>query len=146
MKQDWMKFLTEILEQVSNLLEESDDFDSNWRCRYLNSLMRALFDGEKKPEALKVLDKLVDLTKKKGQCDFHEQLFRNRIHYYRDNNGMLGNIKKETETGPDPNSFKHLFIVQQIKSGAIPEAQVEKELQQVMMAIAPQSISNDSTT
>ena len=66
MKQDWMKSLTEILESISNLLEETDDFDSNWRCRYLNSLMRALFDGEKKPEALKVLDKLVELTKKKG--------------------------------------------------------------------------------
>ena len=30
----------------------------------------AMFDAEKKPEALKVFDKLVDLTKKKGNCNF----------------------------------------------------------------------------
>ena len=100
-----------------------------------------MFDAEKKPEALKVLDKLVDLTKKKGPCNFMETLFRSRIHYYRDNNGTLGNIKKETETGEDPLALKHLFVIQQIKSGVIPDAQIEKELQTVMMNISPQSVS-----
>ena len=60
----------EILEKVSNLLEEADDFDFNWRCRYLSCLIKAMLDAEKKPEALKILDKLVDLTKKKGNCNF----------------------------------------------------------------------------
>ena len=60
----------EILEKISNLLEENDDFDFNWRCRYLNSLTKAMLDAEKKPEALKIMDKLVDLTKKKGNCNF----------------------------------------------------------------------------
>jgi hypothetical protein len=41
---------------------------------------------------------------------------------YRDNNGMLGNIKKETETGEDIHGFKALFVIQQIRSGVIPEA------------------------
>ncbi len=68
-------------------------------------------DAEKKPEALKILDKLWDLTKKKGECKFQETLFRNRIHLYRDNNGMLGNIKKETETAQDPNAFKSLLVI-----------------------------------
>ena len=78
----------EIIEKISNMLEEMDDFDFNWRCRYLNALVKAMFDAEKKPEALKILDKLIDLTKKRGNCNFQEILFRNRIHYYRDNNAI----------------------------------------------------------
>ena len=111
MRPGWSRQLVEILERISNLLEEVDDFDFNWRCRYLNTLVKSMFDAEKKPEALKVLDKLVDLTKKKGQCNFTETLFRNRIHFYRDNNGMLGNIKKETETGDDPLGLKYHFVI-----------------------------------
>ena len=89
MRPGWAKQLVEILEKVSGLLEESDDFDFNWRCRYLNGLVKAMFDAEKKPEALKVFDKLVDLTKKKGHCNFQETLFRNRVHLNRDNNAAL---------------------------------------------------------
>jgi hypothetical protein len=96
-----------------------------------------MFDAEKKPEALKVFDKLVDLTKKKGNCNFQETLFRNRIHLNKDNNGVLQAVKKDTETGDDPLALKYLFVVQQIKSGVIPDAQVEKELQTAMAAIAP---------
>jgi hypothetical protein len=53
-----------------------------------------MVDADKKPDALKILDKLLDLTKKKGECKFQETLFRNRIHLYRDNNAVLANIKK----------------------------------------------------
>ena len=70
MKPQWSKNLVEIIEKISNLLEEADDSDFNWRCRYLNALVKAMFDAEKKPEALKILDKLWDLTKKKGECKF----------------------------------------------------------------------------
>jgi hypothetical protein len=41
---------------------------------------------------------------------------------YRDNNAMLANIKKETETGEDVNAFKSLFVIQQILSEVIPAA------------------------
>ena len=34
----------------------------------------------KKPDALKIFEKLWDLTKKKGDCDFQDNLFRLRIH------------------------------------------------------------------
>ena len=44
MKPGWSKNLVEILEKISNLLEETDDFDFNWRCRYLNALVKAMFD------------------------------------------------------------------------------------------------------
>lgn len=70
MRPGWSKQLVDILEKISNLLEEVDDFDFNWRCRYLSCLVKAMFDAEKKPEALKIFDKLVDLTKKRGNCDF----------------------------------------------------------------------------
>ena len=56
--------------RIAYSLEEIDDFDFNWRCRYLNALIKAMIDAEKKPEALKILDKLIDLTKKKGNCNF----------------------------------------------------------------------------
>ena len=72
---------------------------------------QALEDAQKKPESLKILDKLVDLTKKKGDCNFQETLFRTRMHMYKDNNGVLGNIKKETETGEDKGGYKALFVV-----------------------------------
>ena len=70
MRPGWSKLLVEIIEKISNMLEEMDDFDFNWRCRYLNILVKAMFDAEKKPEALKILDKLIDLTKKRGNCNF----------------------------------------------------------------------------
>ena len=70
MRVGWSKHLIEILERVSNLLEEADDSDFNWRCRYLNALCKAFADAEKAPESLKALEKLLDLTKKKGDCDF----------------------------------------------------------------------------
>ena len=41
---------------------------------------------------------------------------------------MLQNVKKETETGDDPFAFKFLYTIQSIKSGVIPDNQVEKEL------------------
>jgi hypothetical protein len=62
---------------------------------------------------------------------------------YRDNNGTLANIKKDTETGEDKNGFKSLYTIQMVRSGAIPEAQVEKELQMLLSSIAPASVSND---
>jgi len=144
MRPGWSKFIAEILEKVSNLLEEADDSDFNWRCRYLNGLCKSLEDNGKKPESLKCLDKLIELTRKKGECNFQEALFRTRLHMYRDNNAMLANIKKETETGQDLNGYKALFVIQQIKSGIIPEAQVEKELQMLMSQIAPSSVSEDA--
>jgi hypothetical protein len=55
---------------------------------------------------------------------------------------VLQAVKKDTETGDDPLALKYLFVVQQIKSGVIPDAQVEKELQTAMAAIAPQSVSS----
>lgn len=116
MRPGWSKFITEILEKLSNLLEEADDSDLNWRCRFLSALCKSLADSEKKPEALKCLDKLVDLTKKKGDCNFQEVLLRTRIHMYRDNNGVLANIKKETETGDDPNAYKYLYLIQTMQS------------------------------
>ena len=110
----------------------------------MNVLVKSMVDADKKPDALKILDKLWDLTKKKGECKFQETLFRNRIHLYRDNNAVLANIKKETETGLDPNAYKQLFIIQNIKSGIIPDVQVEKELTAVMASLSPSSVTNDA--
>ena len=69
-KPQWSKNFVDIIEKISNLLEEVDDSDFNWRCRYLNVLVKAMIDADKKPDDLKMLDKLWDLTKKKGECKF----------------------------------------------------------------------------
>ena len=39
---------------------------------------------------------------------------------YRDNNGTLGNIKKDAETGEDIHGFKALYVIQNIQSEIIP--------------------------
>jgi hypothetical protein len=56
----------------------------------------------------------------------------------------LANIKKETETGADPNAYKQLYVIQSIKSGVIPDPQVEKELTAVMASLSPSSVTNDT--
>jgi len=68
-------------------------------------------------------------------------MIRNRIHIYRDNNGQLGAIKKDAETGSDPHNIKALCVIQQIKSGCIPENQVEKELTTVMAVLSPAAVA-----
>lgn len=55
-------------------------------------------------------------------------MFRTRIHLYRENNGMLANMKKDEETGEDTMGFKPLFVIQQIQSEITPAASEEKEL------------------
>ena len=105
------------------------------------NLCNALIDADKKPEGLKVLDKLVEATKKRGDCDFQEVLFRNRVHLYRDNNGVLGNIKKDAETGEDKNCYKGLYALQTVRSGIIPENQIEKEIATLMATLAPAAVA-----
>ena len=111
MRPGWSKYIVDVLEKISNLLEEADDSDMNWRCRYMNALCKSLSDAEKKPESLKILDKMVELTKKKGECNFQESVYRTRMHMYRDNNAMLANIKKEAETGEDLSGYKPLYMI-----------------------------------
>lgn len=141
-KPGWAKHFVAIIEKISNLLEEKDDADFNLRIRFLSCLSNAYLDAEKKPEGLKFHDKLYELTKKVKECSFQEVMIRNRIHIYRDNNGQLGAIKKDAETGADPYNIKALFMIQQIKSGVIPENQVEKELTTVMATLSPAALAS----
>lgn len=140
-KPGWSKHFIAIIERLSNLLEEKDDSDFNLRIRYLSILSNAYLDAEKKPEGLKFHDKLYELTKKVKECSFQEVMVRNRLHIYRDNNGQLAAIKKDAETGADPKNLKALCVIQQIKSGVIPENQVERELTTVMAALSPAAVS-----
>ena len=140
-KPGWGQHFVAILEKISNLLEEKDDADFNLRIRYLSCLSNAYLDAEKKADGLKFHDKLYDLTKKVKECSFQEVMIRNRIHIYKDNNGQLGAIKKDAETGPDPKNIKALCVIQQIKSGVIPENQIEKELTQVMASLSPAAVT-----
>ncbi len=64
-----------------------------------------------------------------------------RLHAYRDNAGSVGALKKEAETGDDSKrQWKPLHTLQAIKSAAIAEAQVEKEIQTMLGAIAPDAL------
>ena len=141
LKPGWSKHFQAIIEKLSNLLEEKDDADFNFRIRFMGILSNCYIDNEKKAEGLKFHDKLYDLTKKVKECSFQEVIVRNRMHIYKDNNGQLGAIKKDAETGEDPMNFKALCVIQQIKSGVIPENQIEKELTTVMATLSPAAVS-----
>lgn len=141
MKPGWQSNLTAILEKISGLLEDKDDSDFDWRCRYLSSLCNAMVDSDKKADGVKILDKLSDLTKKNGECSFQEVIFRNRIGLNKDNAGALGGVKKDAETGDDKNNFKALFMIHQLRSDVVPEAQIEKELTTLMADLSPASVA-----
>lgn len=134
---NWAKNFCDTLEKISNFLEEIDDIDYNWRIRFLIKLTQCYLDAEKKPEAGKALDKIADIIKKKGDCEFAEELFRYRIHYSRENSSALANIKKEADSMPESKGFKYLYTLQLIKSGIIPENAQEKEFQLLISQIFP---------
>jgi hypothetical protein len=136
-KLGWAGNLTEILDKLSALIDEADDIDIDWRCRLLAAQALGLIEAQKKPDGLKYLDKLWELVRKKGGCSFEESIIRMRIFYYKDNAGMLGNIKKDCDTAEEEKEYKALFVLQQIKCGLIPEAAVEKELGGLVRGLCP---------
>ena len=106
LKNNWANKFWEIIEKISNLLEEGDDMDFNWRIFILIKLAECYIDADKKAEGTKALDKIGEILKKKGDCDFMDELYRIRIHLNRDNSGALGNIKKEGEKYNNTNIIK----------------------------------------
>jgi len=136
-KTNWTKNFVEILEKISNFLEEIDDIDFNWRIRFLIKLIQCYIDADKKPEAGKALDKISEIIKKKGDCEFAEELFRYRIHLSRDNSATLVNIKKEADSMLDSKGFKYFYTLQSIKSGIIPDNLQEKEFQTLVTQVFP---------
>lgn len=121
------KSFTENLEKISALLEEIDDFDVAWRVRYLQALANAYLDADRKADAQKVLDKIWDIMKRKGQVSFIETLWRMKVHVNKENAGVVGGLRKEAESVKS--DLKFFIAVQQIRSGGIPDVQVEKEIQ-----------------
>jgi hypothetical protein len=136
-KYNWSKNFFEILEKISNFLEEIEDIDFNWRIRFLIKLIQCYLDADKKPEAAKALDKISEIIKKKGDCEFAEELFRYRIHFSRENSAALVNIKKEADAIPEAKGFKYFYTLQSIKSGVIPENMQEKEFQLLVTQVFP---------
>lgn len=141
-RQYWSKNFCEIMEKISNYLEECQDVDFNWRIRLLIRLITCYLDQEKKPnpEATKALDKITDLLKKRSDCEFIPELYKLRVHYSRDNAGALGNLKKEAESlgNNDIYGLKFLFTAQAIKSEVYNEGNIEKEIQTFIQSIYPE--------
>ncbi len=52
------------------MFDDVDEQDYNWRCKFTWLLFYSLYDSDKKQEAFKVLDRLWDTTKRKGDCEF----------------------------------------------------------------------------
>ena len=94
LKENWQKNFVEIVEKIDKLFEEVEESDYNWRFRYTLLLFQALYDADKKPEAFKILEKLVNAVKNKGGCDFEDQLLRLRIHLGKENSGIAAGAKK----------------------------------------------------
>lgn len=71
LKPMWQKSFIEILDRIDKMFDEVDEADYNWRCRFTWLLFHCMQDlPEKKNDAFKVLDRLWETTKKKGDCDF----------------------------------------------------------------------------
>jgi hypothetical protein len=87
-----------------------------------------MYDGDKKAEAFKLLEKLWDTTTKKGDCDFQDSLLRLRIHVGRESKPTLDAATKNADQAPSEKAWKPLVMLQKMKSGLTPEAQIEKEL------------------
>ena len=121
------KSFTENLEKMSALLEEMDDIDVAWRVRYLQALANAYLDADRKVDAQKILDKVWDIMKRKGQVSYIETLWRMKVHVNKENAGIVGSLRKEAESVKS--DLKFFVAVQQIRSGGIPDVQVEKEIQ-----------------
>jgi hypothetical protein len=83
-----------------------------------------------------VLERLWETTKKKGDCDFQDSLLRLRIHIGKDNKPTLDAASKDSEQAPSDKAWKSLLMLQKMKSGLIPEAQVEKELINLINSIS----------
>ena len=147
LKTNWGNNFWEILEKISNLLEEGDDMDFNWRIFMLIKLAECYIDADKKAEGTKALDKIGEILKKKGDCDFMDELFRIRIHLNRDNAGALGNIKKDGEMNTAYPQFKYVYTIQAIKSNIITDKDIDKEVNTLITAICPDFYKNiDSKT
>ena len=97
LKTFYAKHFVECFEKISNLLEEQDDFDVEWRITYLGALSNAYLDAERKQDASKIADKIMDLTKKKGQQSMMDAVARNRVHVNKENSGLIGGMRKEAE-------------------------------------------------
>ena len=147
LKTNWANNFWEILEKISNLLEDGDDMDFNWRIFILIKLAECYIDADKKAEGTKALDKIGEILKKKGDCDFMDELFRIRIHLNRDNAGALGNIKKDGEMNTTYPQFKYIYTIQAIKSNIITDKDIDKEVNTLITAICPDFYKNiDSKT
>ena len=145
LKLNWSKNFWEIFEKLSAMLEENDDVDFNWRIFVLIKLAQCYIDADKKAEAGKALDKIADVLKRKGDCNFMEELYKTRIHLSRDNNGALGNLKKEGESNTTYPQFKYLYTVQAIRSNIITDKDIDKEVNGLITAICPDFLKNIDT-
>ena len=125
-KTGFAKQVGECFERLYTLLEEMDDPDVGWRVRVMQALVNCYLDGDRKPDAQKLFDKIWDVLKRKGTVSFQEALWRLRVHIVKDNSGSVGSVKKEAEQ--QKGDLKFHITLQQIKSSGLPEAQVEKEL------------------
>jgi len=85
---------------------------------------QCLYDSDRKADAYKVLDTLWEKTKNKP-CEFQDSLFRLRVFLCKENNALAANIKKDVE-GADPNGWKVLEALHRMRTGLVPEAQIEK--------------------
>ncbi len=141
LRENWQKNFTEIWERIYKLFEELDEPDHNWRCRCMLIYFQCLYDSDKKQEAFKVLDLLWEKNKKKP-CDFQDSLFRLRVDLSKENSSLVAALKKDVEGSDPKNGWKVLEALQRIRSGTIPEAQVEKELMGVVNQISMGVLNN----
>lgn len=136
LKENWQRHFIEIVEKIDKLFDDCDEPDYNWRCRFTLMLFQCLYDADKKPEAFKILEKLTNITKIKGDCEFQDQLLRLRIHLGKENSGIAAAAKKDAESASPEKGWKVLLTLQMMKSKLIPDATIEKDLSNQINSIS----------
>ena len=148
MRPGWAGECLEVIQEIFKVFFDDkgkDDVDYELKSRFLMLLAHSLAEAEKKPEAPKPLDTAFQIAKLKDNGELMETILRLRIHAYKDNSGMQGTIRKDAESLVKF-EFKNLCTLQQIKSGFIPEAQIEKEVLAIFSSICQSCVEYSQGT
>lgn len=160
-KKDWVHNFIEFAEKLDKLFEEVKEQDFLWKTRFSWVYFQCLYDdAAKKADAYKVLDTLwttisnrqkdikleEDTEANREFIKFQDYLFRLRIHIGKENPKYLADVKKDADQQIDLRGWKLLLTLQMIKSQLIPDAQIEKELINVINSMSSAILPGNEVT
>ena len=123
---------TNLCDKLNDLLKIIETDEYNWCGQFSWVLFCCMIHTDKKQEALKLLDRIWEKSKKKNYI-FHEVLFRQRIVMCKVFPQLYSVLQKEVSKEND--YMKSIFMLQALKVGLIPENSIEKELNGLLKSL-----------